>query len=331
MANLSTEFAGLSLKNPLIIGSSSLTAKIENLKKMEEHGAAAVVLKSIFEEEITSEFDKLLDEIDPERNIDENLDYYDLKIKQDNISNYLKLIKEAKAALGIPVIASINCVSPHEWIYFLKVIESAGADAIELNVYYFPADFKRSSADMEKRYLDIIAKAKAEANIPIVVKMSPYFTNLGQMIKDVADTGVDGITLFNRFYKPDINLDTNELVHASVFSSEKDYLIPLQWIALMSGKVETTLAASTGIHDGAAFVKLLLAGANANYVVSALYEKGFSVIEEILDYLESYMEKHGYATVSEMIGKLNESNISDPKYYKRAQFMKYFSGKPDVL
>jgi len=331
MANLNTKFAGLSLKNPLIIGSSSLTAKIENLKKMEEHGAAAVVLKSIFEEEITNEFDKLLDEVDPDRNIDENLDYYDLKIKQDNISDYLKLIKDAKAALNIPVIASINCVSPHEWVYFLKVIEAAGADAIELNVYYFPADFKHSSVEMEKKYLDIIAKVKAEAKVPIIVKMSSYFTNLGQMIKDVADTGVDGVTLFNRFYKPDINLDTNELVPASVFSSEQDYLIPLQWTALMSGKVETPLAASTGIHDGAAFVKLLLAGANVNYVVSALYEKGFSVIEEILNYLENYMKKHGYETVQEMIGKLNESNISNPKYYKRAQFMKYFSGRSDVV
>jgi len=331
MANLKTRFAGLDLKNPLIVGSSSLTSKIDNLKKMAAHGAAAIVLKSFFEEEINNEFDQMLAEIPSDKKIDAELDYYDRKIKHDNISSYLKLLKEAKEAVNIPIISSINCVSPHEWIYFLKLIEAAGADAIELNIYYFPADFKRSSSEIEKNYLDIIAKVKAEASIPIIVKMSPYFTNLGQMIKDVSELGVDGITLFNRFYKPDINLDTNELIPASVFSNPNEYLLPLQWIALMSGKVKTPLAASTGIHDGQAFVKLLLAGAHANYIVSALYEKGLEVIEEILGYLESYMHKNHYESVEQMIGKLNESNISNPKYYKRAQFMRYFTDKADVL
>ena len=330
MANLNTTYAGLQLKNPLIVGSSSLMGSITNLKRLEELGAGAVVLKSIFEEEITNEFDKILNEADAS-NDSEYLDYFDAKIKNDNLTAYLDLIKEAKKELSIPVIASINCHSMHEWNYFVNKIEEAGADAVELNIFYFPADFNKSSKKMEKRYLEIIKRVVTKANIPVVVKMSQYFTNLGGMIKKVSKTGVAGITLFNRFYKPDINLATEELTTASVFSSPQEYVIPLQWMALMNPRIDTKMAASTGIHDGESFVKLLLAGASANYIVSSLFKNGFEVITEILTYLEKYLEDNNHDSVNDIIGLLSQKNIKNPKYYERAQFMKYFTDAADIV
>jgi len=222
-------------------------------------------------------------------------------------------------------------VSSHEWLYFIKQIEEAGADAVELNIYYFPADFSVSSKTMEKSYLKIIEKAKESATIPVTVKMSPYFTNLGRMIDKVSRLDVDGITLFNRFYKPDIDIETKELVVASVFSSPKEYVIPLQWVALMSNHVDVNMAASTGIHDGESFVKLLLAGASANYIVSSLYKNGFEVIETILAYLENYLKENNFESVFEIIGLLSQNQMSNQKHYQRAQFMKYFSDAIDIV
>ncbi len=331
MANLETKYAGLTLKNPLIIGSSSLTGNIENLKKFEKQGAAAVVLKSIFEEEILNEYGNILKDAASKGEKDRNLDYFDYKIKKDNLTEYVNLIKSAKRELSIPVIASVNCISHHEWLYFLKKIETAGADAIELNIFYFPADFKKSSKKIEKNYLQIIENANAAVNIPIIVKMSQYFTNLGDMILKVSATGVDGIALFNRFYKPDINLEKKEIVAADIFSSPHEYVIPLQWVALLKDRMDTSLAASTGIHDGKAFVKLLLAGANVNYIVSTLFKNNAEVIREILDYLENYLESNNHASVNEIIGSLSQGNIKNPKYYERAQFMKHFSDHKDII
>ncbi len=325
MANLNTEYAGLKLKNPLIIGSNSLTANIHNLVEFEKLGASAIVLKFIFEEEITHEFNKIIDEVDSKKETDQHVDYFDKKIKEDNLNNYIQLIKEAKNKLSIPIIASINCISLHEWMYFVEKIEKAGADAVELNIFYFPADFENSSKKIEKRYLKIIKKVKELANIPVTVKMSQYFTNLGEMILKVDKTGVDGITLFNRFYKPDIHLESKEIITASVFSHPQEYVIPLQWMALMSKRTKAKMAASTGIHNGESFVKLLMAGANANYIVSSLFINGFEIITEILDYLNNYLEENNYSSVNDIIGLLSQDKITHPKYYERAQFMKYFT------
>jgi len=325
MANLNTSYAGLTLKNPLIIGSSSLTGNVDNLKEFERLGASAIVLKSIFEEEITNEFNQIIHEVDSKNETDQHVDYFDKKIKQDNINNYIQLIKDAKQALSIPVIASINCISLHEWIYFVQKIESAGADAIELNIFYFPADFTTSSKKIEKRYLKIIKKVKEIAKVPITVKMSQYFTNLGEMILKIDNLGVDGISLFNRFYKPDIHLETKELITASVFSHPEEYVTPLQWVALMSKRTNTPMAASTGIHNGESFIKLLMAGAQANYIVSSLFVNGFEVISEILTYLDQYLTNNKYNSVQDIIGLLNQSNIKHPAFYERAQFMKYFT------
>lgn len=331
MANLNTTYAGLTLKNPLIIGSNSFTDNIHNLKEFERLGASAIVLKSIFEEEITHEFNKIIDEVDNNQETDQHVDYFDKKIKQDNIAKYIQLIKDAKKELTIPVIASINCISKHEWIYFVKKIEEAGADAVELNIFYFPADFNNSAKKIEKRYISIIKEIKKTATIPVIVKMSQYFTNLGEMILKVANTGVDGITLFNRFYKPDIHLASKEIVTASVFSHPKDYLIPLQWIALMSKRTDVPMAASTGIHNGESFVKLLMAGASANYIVSSLFLNGFEVIEEMLAYLNAYLDDNNYKSVTDIIGLLSQDKIDNPKYYERAQFMKYFTDNKAII
>jgi dihydroorotate dehydrogenase (fumarate) len=330
MANLNTTYAGLKLKNPLIIGSNSFTANIHNLKEFERLGASAIVLKSIFEEEITHEFNKVIDEVDTKGETDQHIDYFDKKIKQDNLTAYIELIKDAKKELNIPIIASINCISLHEWLYFVQKIEEAGADAIELNIFYFPADFKNSAKKIEKRYIKIIKKVKESANIPIIVKMSQYFTNLGEMILKVDKTGVDGITLFNRFFRPDIHLASKEIITASVFSHPKDYLIPLQWVALMEKRTKAPMAASTGIHNGESFVKLLMSGASANYIVSSLFLNGFEVIEEMLAYLNDYLDKNNYKSVNDIIGMLSQENIDNPKYYERAQFMQYFTDNKAV-
>lgn len=323
MANLKTEYAGLKLKNPLIVGSSNLTGNIHNLIEFEKLGASAIVLKSIFEEEITQEFNEIIDEVDSKSEIDQG--FFDKKIKEANLNNYIQLIKEAKKELTIPVIASINCISLNEWLYFVKKIENAGANAIELNIFYFPADFNNSSKKIEKKYLKIIKKIKKQTNIPITVKMSRYFTNLGKMILKVDKVGVNGITLFNRFFKPDIHLGSKEIITAAIFSDPKEYVIPLQWVALMSKRINTNMAASTGVHDGESFVKLLMAGASANYIVSSLFVNGFEVISEILEYLNDYLDRNNYKSVSEIIGLLSQENINNPKYYERAQFMKYSS------
>jgi len=330
MANLEVQYAGLNLKNPLIIGSSSVTGNTIGLKRLEKAGAAAVVLKSIFEEEILNEYEDILKDAASKGERDHNLDYFDTKIKKDNLTEYISLIESAKKELSIPVIASVNCFSSHEWLYFLKKIEEAGADAVELNIFYFPADFKNSGKKIEKNYLKIIKKAKESVSIPVIVKMSQYFTNLGDMIVKVAKTGVDGIALFNRFYKPDIDLKKNEIVTASVFSSANDYVIPLQWVALMKDRINTNMAASTGIHDGASFVKLLLAGTDVNYVVSTIFKNGDKVIGEILNYLNDYLDKNNHKSVTDIIGKLSQGNIKEPKHYERAQFMKYFSDRKDI-
>ncbi len=331
MANLETQYAGLTLKNPLIVGSSSLTSNAVNLKKLEKHGAAAVVLKSIFEEEILHEYQDIIATSEAKGEHDHNLDYFDYKIKEDNINEYIALIKSAKKELSIPVIASVNCVSSHEWFYFLNKIEQAGADAVELNIFYFPADFNNSSKKIEKKYLKIIEKAKETVSIPVIVKMSPYFTNLGAMIGKVSKKGADAVALFNRFYKPDIDLEKKEITTADIFSTPQEYVIPLQWVALMKDRIDTDLAASTGIHDGTSFVKLLMAGANVNYIVSSVFKNGPKVIGEILDYLNNYLDENNYQSVDEIRGLLSQGNIKNPKVYERAQFMKYFSDRKDII
>jgi len=322
--DLSVKYLGLDLKSPLVVGSSSLTSNLDRLKKVEKAGAGAVVLKSIFEEEIYNEYNKVVDEEDTNYGY---LDYYDFKIKQDNIQKYIKLIEDAKAELTIPVIASINCSTNHEWMFFAKKIQEAGADAIELNLFILPSDFEANCTKTEDLYFDIINKVKVEVSIPIAVKISYYSSNLAAFVKKVSESGVDGIVLFNRFFHPDFDIDKFEIIPSNVLSNPSDLAISLRWIAIMSGRVSCDLIASTGVHDGVSLIKQLLAGADSVQIASALYSHGVEYVTVILDELKEWMKKHNFNSIADFKGKMSQVNAPKPAEYERVQFMKYFGHK----
>lgn len=325
MVDLNTEFLGLTLRNPLIVGSSGLTDNVNKLKEIENAGAGAVVLKSLFEEEIVAEMEETMHRMTGRPFVyPETFDYMDEEEEEDSVRKYLDLIRDAKKTLHIPVIASVNCVSDQKWTYFAKEIENAGADALELNLFILPTDFERSAAENEKLYFDIVDQVLKVTKLPILLKISYYASNLGQMIQKLSGTGIKGLTLFNRFYSPDFNLETYQVISTNVLSKPSDLSVSLRWIAVMADRVDCDLAASTGVHDGEALIKQLLAGANAVQVVSTLYKHGTSYIEQMLDELRRWMEHEGYGKISDFRGKLSQARSSNPAAYERVQFMKNF-------
>ena len=327
MVDLSTQYLGLKLKNPVIAGSSGLTNSVKSIQDLEENGAGAVVLKSIFEEEIAFEYEDILKEASEEGvNLDQ-FDYYDFHIKGEKLDKYTTLIEESKKNVSIPVIASINCVYSHEWTSFAKQLQTAGADALELNMFFLPSEFDRTSEEKEKAYFQIIEKVQKEVTIPIALKISYYFSNLGPMIQQLSETGIAGLVLFNRFYSPDIDIDKMEVVSSNVFSAPSDLPISLRWIAIMAERVSCDLAASTGVHEGAALIKQLLAGANAVQVASTLYKNGKGQIAEMLKTLEDWMGQKGFNKLDDFRGKMSQAKSSNPAAYERVQFMKYFGGQ----
>ena len=327
MVDLSTQYLGLNLKNPVIAGSSGLTNSVKSIQDLEQSGAGAVVLKSIFEEEIAFEYEDILKEASEEGvNLDQ-FDYYDFHIKGEKLDKYTTLIEDSKKSVSIPVIASINCVYSHEWTSFAKQLQTAGADALELNMFFLPSEFDRTTEEKEKAYFQIIEKVQKEVSLPIALKISYYFSNLGPMIQQLSETGIAGLVLFNRFYSPDFDIDKMEVVSSNVFSAPSDLPISLRWIAIMAERVSCDLAASTGVHDGAALIKQLLAGANAVQLASILYKSGKGQIAEMLKTLEDWMGHKGFNTLDDFRGKMSQAKSSDPAAYERVQFMKYFGGK----
>ena len=327
MVDLSTEYLGMKLKNPVIASSSGLTNSVKSIKELAENGAGAVVLKSIFEEEIAFEYEDILKEAESKGYNLDQFDYYDYKIKEDNLDKYTTLINESKKNVSIPVIASVNCVYSHEWLAFASQLEKAGADALELNMFFLPSDFERTSEEKEKAYFQIIEQVQKVVSLPIALKISYYFSNLGPMIQKLSNTGIAGLVLFNRFFSPDFDIDKFEVKSSNVFSAPSDLSISLRWIAIMAERVNCDLAASTGVHDGVALIKQLLAGADAVQVASTLYENGKGRIGEMLKTLEDWMEGKGYGSLSDFRGKMSQAKSSNPAAYERVQFMKYFGGK----
>lgn len=319
MSQLETTYLGLKLKNPVIVGSSSLTSSIEKIKEIEEKGAGAIVLKSIFEEQIKFEAGNLANGSDSP----EAWDYVNHYVKQNTLQEYLDLIKKAKKEVKIPIIASINCVSSKEWTGFAKSIEEAGADAIEINVFVLPNDQHASAEYYENVYFELAEKLKKTINIPFAFKLGSQFSNLVGFIQKLH---VPGVVLFNRFYSPDIDIDEMKFTSSDVFSTPADIRNSLRWVGIVSSKISNMdIAASTGVHDGKAVVKQLLAGATAVQVCSALYKNGIGHLESILKELKEWMEKNGYDSVDEFRGKMSYDKIEDPLVYERSQFMKYFS------
>ncbi|MBP8849699.1 MAG: dihydroorotate dehydrogenase-like protein [Breznakibacter sp.] len=325
MTSLKTTFLGIPINNPVVIGSSGLTGNVKNIVALEKAGAAAVVLKSIFEEEIQLEFKKTWNNLETiDFHNQEFLDYYDYEIKKEVINNYTQLIREAKESVSIPVIASINCMGSSEWVNFAKKIEDAGADGIELNIFKLPFSNKLDSEMIEKSYFDIIKSIRSKVNIPIGIKISPFITNLGGFIQKISQLDVQGITLFNRFYNLDFDIEQEKVISGNIFSQDRDYHNTLRWTSLMSPRVKCNLSASTGIHDSETAMKMIYAGATSTQIVSVVYELGNSQIKHILDGIEGWMQRKGYKTIQEFRGKLSQSTSTDPEHYERVQFMKYF-------
>jgi len=329
MADLSVKYLGLDLKTPLIAASSGLTDNIENLKRFEKHGAGAVVLKSLFEEEIRIEKDAALSKMSSSGFIyPESMEFYDYHDGADSESTfrYLDLIHEAKKKLSIPVIPSINCVTAEQWTDFPKQIQEAGADAIELNIFIIPSDLNRTKFDNEKLYFDIVREVKKQVTIPISLKVSFYFSDLALMLKKLSESGISGLVLFNRFYSPDFDIDTMEITSASVLSSPGDFSQSLRWIAIMKDHVSCDLASSGGVHDGNTMIKMILAGANAVQVASAFYKNGIDYGTEMLTVLDSWMKKNKYKTIGDFRAKMSQHETANPAVFQRVQFMKYFRG-----
>ena len=328
--DLTTRYLGLQLDSPIIIGSSGLTGSLKRIEPFANSGAGAVVLKSIFEEEIYYEYEDVLKEAEAEGISLEQFDYYDYHLKGKKLSRYIELVKGCKENLSIPVIASINCFYSHEWSAFARKIEDAGADAIELNMFFLPTDFERSAREQEEAYFKIIDKIIAAVSVPVALKISYYFSNLGPMIQRLSRTGVAGLVLFNRFFSPDIDIQSFKIKPSFVFSTPAELAVSLRWVAIMAKKVECDLASSTGIHDAAAVIKQLLVGATAVQVVSSLYKSGPEQITKMIEGLKEWMQGHGFNSLSDFRGRMSQEAASNPAVYERVQFMRYFGGEKQI-
>jgi dihydroorotate dehydrogenase (fumarate) len=326
MIDLSTHYMGLKLKNPIIVGSSGLTSTVENVIEIEKNGAGAVVLKSLFEEQIKTEINKTPHKGETAFAYPEALTHIKTYADMHTFASYLELITACKKAVKIPVIASINCVTASEWISYSKRIEEAGADALELNIFLLPSDLNHSSEENEKVYFDIINEIKKAVKIPIAVKTSFYFSGLAKMMLKLSWTGISALVFFNRFFSPDIDIDNFSVTSANVYSHPEEISTSLRWVAVLSDKLYCDVAASTGIHDGSAVIKQLLAGAKATQIVSVLYQKGFEHIPVMLKEIEEWMQKHNFNNIEAFRGRMSYKKTGNTPAFLRVQFMQYFGG-----
>ncbi len=328
MPDLSTSYMGLKLSSPIIASSSGLTNSLQDIIELEKNGAGAVVLKSLFEEEIVKEMEHELNKMHSENYLyPETMEFYESYDVEDTLTSYLKLIDDCKKHVQIPIIASINCISSHNWPYFAKSLEDAGADGLELNISLLPSDPDALSVENEKVIFDIIKAVKHEVSIPISVKISSYFSNLAGIISQISRTGVEGIVMFNRYYSPDIDINSFDIIPAPLFTTPNDYVIPLRWISIMSERVNCDLVASTGVHDGTALIKMILGGATAVQVASTLYKNGFAHIQIMLNELKNWMEQKDFSNIKQIKGMLSQTKSINPAGYLRIQFMKHFAEK----
>jgi dihydroorotate dehydrogenase (fumarate) len=322
MEKLKTTYLGLPISSPLIVSSSSLTSTPDRLKEAEDSGAGAVVLKSLFEEQINY-YVNTLSETSSYPEADDYISYY---TRSKSVEEYLSLIKTAKESLDIPVIPSINCISSEGWIDFARHIASAGASALEVNVFFLPVNKNETSAEAEKVYFSLIEKLTKTIDIPVVIKMGPRFSNILYMIDQFYRRGAKGVVLFNRFYEPDIDIENMSITPASVFSTEAELRYVIRWIAMSSAMdIKIDISASTGVHSGHDAIKCLLAGADSVQVCSALYNNGIGYIRKMNKQMAEWMDKKGFRHIEDFRGRLNYLNFEKPSVFERTQFMKYFS------
>ena len=322
--DLSTQYLGLDLKNPLVASAGPLCREMDTLKQLEDAGLAAVVLESLFEEQIRHE-EKALDHFisHGSESFAEALSYFPEPSEfAHGPDDYLEHVRRAKASLSVPVIASLNGVSSGGWMDYARKIQEAGADALELNIYYVATDPTLPGSEVERMYLEDVKTVKSSVSIPVAVKLSPYFSNLAHMASQLDAGGADGLVLFNRFYQPDIDLDELEVVPNLVLSSPSEMRLPLRWIAILFGHVKADLAATSGIYKSEDVLKMIMAGASATMLCSALLVHGIRRATEILKSMERWMEEHEYVSVKQMRGSMSQRNCPEPAAFERANYMK---------
>jgi dihydroorotate dehydrogenase (fumarate) len=322
--NLSTNYLGLKLRTPLVPSASPLSEDLDNLRRMEDAGASAVVLYSLFEEQIRYErFELHWSMNQGTESYPESLNFFP---EPANLllgpENYLKHIQRAKDTLSIPVIASLNGCTPGGWTDFARQIEQAGADALELNIYSIQTDPRRSGVDVEREYIEIVRGVRSAVALPLAVKVSPYFTNFANMAAQFANHGANGLVLFNRFYQPDIELESLEVEPHVMFSTPMAMRLPLRWIAILYSHIEASLAATSGVHRGTDALKLIMAGADVTMVCSALMRHGIQHLRTLEREMSAWMEAHGYESVEQMKGSLSQHHCADPAAFERAQYLR---------
>ena len=349
MSNLSTRYMGLELKNPLVVSSCGLTKTVQGVKQAAEAGAGAIVLKSLFEEQINADLDELTQQSQHSGHT-ETYDYLQGFGHSFGPREYLQLVSDAKAAVSVPVIASINCVTAERWTEYAAKLAAAGADGLELNIGFLPNDSAISGVVVEERYLKILSAVRNEVTLPVALKIGPYFSSLahlakqlgndrmtgppftvgwcgpGENDKDVSWKGADALVLFNRFYRFDIDVDKRRPSGGNPYSTSEELHVSLRWISLLAGRVACDLAATTGVHDGRDMIKQLLAGASVVQVCSTLYRNGLGQIGQILDQLEEWMQIHGFESTADFRGQLSQVRSDDPGDYERLQYIKALVG-----
>lgn len=324
MVDLSTTYLGLPLKNPVVASASPISKKLSGIRSLEDAGASAVVMYSLFEEQIVHDslaLDHFLNR--GTESYAESLTYFpDLGNYNVGPDEYLTLIQKAKESVNIPIIASLNGVSTGGWIDTAKKIEQAGADALELNVYYIPADVSLSSQDLEQAYVDLVKDVRAQINIPLAVKLSPFFTALPHLSARLVSAGANGLVLFNRFIQPDLDIETLEVTPNLVLSNSNELRLPLRWTAILYGRVEADLAVTSGVHTAQDVLKSMMAGANVTMLASALLKNGTRHVGEILNDMQMWMETFEYQSVQQMRGSMSQRAVAEPAAFERANYMK---------
>lgn len=324
MVNLSTKYLGLELKNPLVASASPLSKKADRVKRLEDAGASAVVMYSLFEEQIyhdSRELDYFLNR--GTESFAEALSYFpEMETYNMGPETYLERIAKLKDTVSIPVIGSLNGVSTGGWLDYAKKIEEAGADALELNIYYIPTEFETTSEELENAHVDLVTDVRKQISIPLAVKLSPFFTALPNLTRRLVNAGANGLVLFNRFYQPDLNIDEFEVEPILKLSNSNDMLLPLRWIAILYSRLNTSFALSSGIHNGKDAVKAIMAGADVAMMASELVAKGPARLGEILAELEVWMENNEYSSIEQMKGSMSQKAVAEPAAFERANYMK---------
>ena len=322
--DLTTTYMGLKLKNPLVPSASPLGRDVSTVKRMEDSGAAAVVLESLFEEQIVHEkfeMDHFLAQ--GTESFAEATSYFpDSDMYTFGPDEYLAHIRKCKKAVDIPIIASLNGVSKGGWTEYARNMQEAGADALELNSYYLATDMNKSPQEIEDNYIEVLKAVKNAVTIPVALKLSPYFTSLSYVAKKFDEVGVDALVLFNRFYQPDIDLENLEVVPNLVLSTSESSRVPLRWIAILYGKVKANMAATTGIHTAEDVLKMIMVGADVTQLCATLFQNGIEHIKTLIDGMNQWMEEHEYESVKQMKGSMSHKSVAEPAAYERANYMK---------